>query len=120
MKSMFYGCKSLKDFPNISKWNTKNVINMEKMFYGCESLESFPDISEWNIQKVKDMNNIFDNCLKLKSVPKFKKSFSSKIKSFTKTAFKVGSFLKELISSNNSDDDIDSYNSSFSSGTSSD
>jgi len=29
---MFYGCKSLSSFPDISKWNTNNVINMSHMF----------------------------------------------------------------------------------------
>ena len=29
---MFCGCLSLKEFPDISEWNTKNVLNMSYMF----------------------------------------------------------------------------------------
>ena len=34
---MFYGCKSLKSLPDISKWSTNNVTNMSYMFHGCKS-----------------------------------------------------------------------------------
>ena len=27
--------KSLNNLPDISKWDTKNVIDMSEMFYGC-------------------------------------------------------------------------------------
>ena len=36
---------SLKSLPDISKWNTSNVINMSYMFSGCTSLNSLPDIA---------------------------------------------------------------------------
>ena len=47
---MFRGCKSLMSLPDISKWNTSNVKNMNFMFYECNSLISLPDISNWNIK----------------------------------------------------------------------
>ena len=35
MSEMFDGCYSLNNLESISKWDTKNVINMSGMFYGC-------------------------------------------------------------------------------------
>jgi len=29
MSHIFSGCESLKSLPDISKWNTKNIINMQ-------------------------------------------------------------------------------------------
>ena len=45
---MFDGCKSLKELPDISKWDTKNVTDMSYMFDGCKSLKELPDISKGN------------------------------------------------------------------------
>ena len=39
-----------------------NVTNMSYMFYECSSLSSLPDISKWNTNKVTDINSIFDEC----------------------------------------------------------
>ena len=49
---MFYECESLNSLPDISKWNTSNVNNMNWMFSGCESLYLFFDISKWNINTI--------------------------------------------------------------------
>ena len=38
MNGIFGGCSSLKSLPDISKWDTKNVTNMDSMFNGCSSL----------------------------------------------------------------------------------
>ena len=51
---MFYNCSSLKDLPDISKWNINMVKNLEYMFYNCSSLESLPDISKWNTNNVNN------------------------------------------------------------------
>ena len=45
---MFANCLSLSSLPDISKWNTSNVIDMSGMFTNCSSLLSLPDISKWN------------------------------------------------------------------------
>ena len=34
---MFSGCSSFSSLPDISKWNTNNVINMNHMFNGCSN-----------------------------------------------------------------------------------
>ena len=40
---MFRYCDSLKSLPDISKWDTSNVNNMNGMFHGCKSLEKIPN-----------------------------------------------------------------------------
>ena len=45
---MFHECESLKYFPDISKWDTKNVTTMKYLFDDCTSLISLPDISKWD------------------------------------------------------------------------
>ena len=46
LDGMFRGCSSLLSLPDISKWNTNNIVDMSSMFYGCSSLSSLPDISK--------------------------------------------------------------------------
>ena len=59
---MFSGCSSLKSLPDISNWNTNNVINLNGMFESCIKLENLPDISKWNIDNVEDIDNFISNC----------------------------------------------------------
>ena len=74
MFGIFTNCSSLKSLPDISKWNTKNVINMREMFSFCNSLNSFPDISKWELNEELDYSSIFLGC-KGKIIPeKFKES----------------------------------------------
>ena len=49
ISKMFYYCSSLISLPDISKWNTNNIIDMSGIFggdclCGCSSLLSLPDI----------------------------------------------------------------------------
>ena len=62
MHHMFYECKSLISLPNISKWNTINVNEMQYMFYRCYSLISLPNISKWNTSN-NNIENMFKDCL---------------------------------------------------------
>ena len=62
MSEMFENCLSLSSLPDISKWNTINVIDMSGMFNYCSSLFSFPDISKWNTINVIDMSYMFNHC----------------------------------------------------------
>ena len=52
MDFIFSNCERLLSLPEISKWNTNNVIHMKNMFYSCESLLTLPDISKWNTNSV--------------------------------------------------------------------
>ena len=70
---MFYNCSSLSSLPDISKWNTNNLIYSFLMFTKCISLISMPDISKWNSQNHKEMNSIFSDCTLLLYIPDISK-----------------------------------------------
>ena len=52
MESLFWNCRSLLIFPDISNWKTDNLENMKYIFEGCNPIY-FPDISRWDISEVK-------------------------------------------------------------------
>ena len=79
MKNMFRGCSLLSSLPDISKWNTANVTNMSGMFWGCISLSSLPDISKWNTSNVNDISYMFYECESLSSLPDISKWDTSNI-----------------------------------------
>ena len=65
MSSVFCGCSSLTNLPNISIWNVSNVTDMNKLFKDCSSLNSLPDISNWKINKNKtNCTGMFDGLKK--------------------------------------------------------
>ena len=78
---MFSVCSLLASLPDISNWNTNNIINMNDMFSYCESLLSLPDISKWNISQSCTNENMFNECNKSLIIPpKFsKKTFFTKL-----------------------------------------
>ena len=55
---MFKYCSNLSFLPDISKWNTNNIREMDSFLYGCSSLISYPDISKWKINIQKDIFNL--------------------------------------------------------------
>ena len=97
IKCMFKGCNMLSSVKNFSKFNTKNLRNLNSLFYGCSSLQkvndifnldsrnnitdiskifynclllkTLPDISKWNTNNVKNMEFLFYNCLNLTYIP---------------------------------------------------
>ena len=60
MNMMFGGCKSLKNI-DLSNFNTQNVVNMFSMFSTCSSLTSL-DLSSFNTLNAKNMSMMFDAC----------------------------------------------------------
>ena len=58
----------LSSLSDISKWNTKNIIDMSYLFFGCLSLISLPDISKWNTNNVTNMKGIFEGCSSISSL----------------------------------------------------
>ena len=54
MAYIFYECNSLISLPDISKWNTSNVINMSEMLRECFSLISLQNTSERNTDKISN------------------------------------------------------------------
>ena len=65
MSWLFYRCSSLLSLPDISKWITNNVTDMNHMFYECSSLSSLPEISKWNTNNVTNMSWLFNGCLNI-------------------------------------------------------
>ena len=51
--------------PDLSKWDTFNVMNMGDLFNGCCSLSSLFDISKWKTGNIRYKNNMFENCINL-------------------------------------------------------
>ena len=62
---IFSNCSSLLALPDISEWNTNNIIEYYKIFYNCRSLLYLPDISKWDTKKAICTNRMFDNCSSL-------------------------------------------------------
>jgi len=56
---MFNECSSLESLPDISKWNTSKIINMNNLFCKCLSLKRFPDISKWDLSNSINIVEIF-------------------------------------------------------------
>ena len=52
MHQPFEGFSLLKSLPDISKWDTSNVVDMNGIFAGLNSIISLPDISKWNISNL--------------------------------------------------------------------
>ena len=73
MICIFYNCSFLLSLPDISKWNTNNVKNMNYLFYNCSSLSSLPNISKWNTSNAVYIIGIFYNCSSLSSLPNISK-----------------------------------------------
>ena len=84
MDSMFEKCSSLISLPDLSKWNISNVRNISGMFFCCSSLLSLPDISKWNIQNITDLVHVFEGCLSISSLPDISNWNTYNISSLTK------------------------------------
>ena len=56
LKCLFSGCASFESLPDISKWNTNNVLNMIYLFHNFKSLISLPHLSKWNLDKVENIS----------------------------------------------------------------
>ena len=68
---MFFKCASLISLPDISKWNTSNVTNLNSMFKECVMLQTIPDISKWDMSKVNNCDDMFNDCHCLRYLPGF-------------------------------------------------
>ena len=95
MNTLFSYCTSLTELPDISKWNTKNVIDFGCVFMCCSSLKKLPDISKWNTENAINMNAIFFNCSELTYLPDISKWKTDNVLIFS-TLFGLCSSLKEI------------------------
>ena len=73
MSYLFYECSSLKELPDISKWNLNPVIDIRHLFYGCKSLKKVPDISKWHTKNFVNIDHLFYGCLSLEELPDISK-----------------------------------------------
>ena len=70
---MFGSCSSLISLPDISKWNTQNIINLNSIFEDCSLLPYIPNISKWKFNNKIKINNIFKGCNSLLIIPDISK-----------------------------------------------
>ena len=66
MKGIFKHCKSLNSI-DTSRFDIKNVKDMDSIFQGCQSLTSL-DLSKFDTSQVTSKNFMFYNCNKLLSL----------------------------------------------------
>ena len=78
MSGMLHDYSSLSSLPDISKWNTSNVIyivgddeiSQDGMFFNCSSLSSLPDISKWNNNSATNISWMYFGCKSSFVIPK--------------------------------------------------
>ena len=75
MNRMFYSCYKLQNV-NLSMLNTQNVTTMEKMFYDNRMLQSV-NLSNIACGKIQNLNSMFHGCTKLSTVQFFNSKLSS-------------------------------------------
>ena len=66
---MFVCCGALSSLPDISKWNTSDVKDMNHKLCGCDSLTTLPDISKWNTLNVNNFGSMFEGCKSSLNIP---------------------------------------------------
>ena len=109
---MFYNCQSLVKIPDISKWNSTNVSNIEDLFSGCKSL-TLPNISKWKNHNIQKTNFSFYEPTSISnfSIPIINSSFNSSnynnINSIMESNLENSEFKEE--NSNNSKEEFSSY-----------
>ena len=95
MDSLFFNCQSLLEAPDISNWNTKNVTTLNGFFGDCYALKEIPDISGWDTRNVTDMGALFVKCIKLEKLPDISQWKTGNVTEMTYMFYKCKS-LKSL------------------------
>ena len=67
--------------PDISNWNISNVESL-KLVFGETEFKTLPDISKWNTSKVRNMAFMFGSSKSLKSLPDISNWDTSNVESF--------------------------------------
>ena len=55
--------RAKKANPDVSKWNTSKVVDIENMFFSSNVVEL--DLSNWNMSKITENENVFKDTSKL-------------------------------------------------------
>ena len=113
--SMFNNCYLLNNIPDISKWNTSNLIEIQFMFYNCQSLSKMPDISKWNSTNISNIEDLFSGCLSLESLPNISKWKNHNIKKINFVSSDESTSISKLSMPNNTSSFINSRNNNFNS-----
>ena len=103
--------------PDISKWNIKNIDNLNNLFENCSRLNFLPDISKWNLNHKIKINNIFRGCNSLLIIPDVSKwniNFSE-ISDFSSSSYISNKNYESSLKSEEFIDysDLSQYSSSF-------
>ena len=94
---LFYGCSSLIELPDISKWNTNNINKLISIFENCSLLTFIPNISKWKFNNKIEINNIFKGCNSLLIIPDISKWNISITENFKTSSFNSNSIsIKEI------------------------
>jgi len=99
ISSLFFNCSSLKELPDISKWNLSKAYNISRLFSGCSSLEKLPDISKWDLSNAIYLHSLFFNCTSLISLPDISKwdLFNSNISNYeSELEYEIKKFVKKI------------------------
>ena len=84
MEGLFWKCWTLIYISNnISNWNICNVKSIYGMFVGCIYIMYLPDISKWNTNNLEIMEELFHSCQNLRKIPDISKWNTEKIKSLS-------------------------------------
>lgn len=67
MKSVFWGCKKLKEI-DVSSFDTSKVTNLGGVFACCDTLTTIKGLENWNTAQANDMSLLFGLCPNLKEV----------------------------------------------------
>ena len=78
---MFFHCRNLKSIPDISKWKTSKIRYISYLFTDCACLETLPDISKWDTNNLEGIDGLFTGCKSLRYLPDISRWKTSKIKS---------------------------------------
>jgi len=106
-KLFIYGCSLIKKLPDISKWNTNNINNINNLFENCSLLTFIPNILKWKFHNKIQINNIFKGCKSLLVIPDISKWNISIPECFNTSSFNSNSIsIKEIKSDSIISEDI--------------
>jgi surface protein len=69
MEKSFALCKNLTEIYGIDEFDTSNLVDISGLFSGCISLINLPNYLNWDTSKVTKMSEVFSNCKSLTTIP---------------------------------------------------
>jgi len=90
IENIFRGMTGLASPPDVSGWNTAKVTNMALAFYNCLNLNTPPDVSSWNTGAVTTLSQMFQLCSSFASAPNVASWNTAKVQNMTSTFRQMG------------------------------